>query len=236
MSRTYDYSSSGAGQRRPSGPGRVLAVGMVYGAIAWIVGYVLSWVLFRTDSSFEGGDAFEGGDSLEVGSGPSTWEEVGWVFHNSHLADLAVTSEFTGEDGSVTSSASVNLISDDEITYDVESGAAGASETVPVESASHPDLLFYLVPAVALLGAGFLAVRSLRAVSITGAAVGGGAVVAGYLPLTVAGTFLFGYSEDVFGGVASVRVEPALLSSVLLMGVAWAVVFGGLGGLVRHAS
>lgn len=56
--------------------------------------------------------------------------------------------------------------------------------------------------------------------------LGGASVAAGYLPMAVLGSFLF---EIPF---FTVSLSPSLLLSTLLMGIAYPVVFGGLGGLL----
>jgi hypothetical protein len=56
--------------------------------------------------------------------------------------------------------------------------------------------------------------------------LGGASVAAGYFPMAVVGAFLF---EIPF---FTVSVGPNLLTSALFMGIAYPVVFGGLGGLL----
>lgn len=63
--------------------GQKLRLGALYGAIAWIVGYGVSWILFETDSNLE--------EQVIGESELSTWEAVGLTFYNSHLADTVLT-------------------------------------------------------------------------------------------------------------------------------------------------
>ncbi|WP_458185796.1 hypothetical protein [Haladaptatus sp. NG-WS-4] len=83
----------------------------------------------------------------------------------------------------------------------------------------------YLLPPLFLLGAGF-AVAYLSGIETPNAGgVVGTLVVVGYLPLAVAGAFAFGY------GIGDGTIAPDVVTAVLLAGVVYPAVFGGLGGM-----
>lgn len=82
--------------------------GIVAGAAAWIVGFVLTAlvVLVRIDES-ELGEISE-----TVGDGGNTIDFIGWVFFNSHFVDVVVEADFLGFGGS----QSVSFIGSDGFT------------------------------------------------------------------------------------------------------------------------
>ncbi|MDH5019620.1 transporter [Halobacterium rubrum] len=87
-------------------------------------------------------------------------------------------------------------------------------------------MLLYLVPVVVLLAAGFVVARAGDASDAEGGVRAGAAVTLGYAVLAVVGLFLFRYSV----GDTTVHVDYAL--GVLLAGVVYPAVFGGLGGVL----
>jgi hypothetical protein len=91
-----------------------------------------------------------------------------------------------------------------------------------------PEVVYHAVPIVLLITVGFLFVSALDLgnPSVTEVGIAGTTVAVGYLPLAVVGTFLFEASN----GVAS--FAPPLLMSTLLLGLAFPVCFGAIGGLL----
>ncbi|GAB3037711.1 hypothetical protein [Natronobiforma cellulositropha] len=89
----------------------------------------------------------------------------------------------------------------------------------------------FLLPPVALVAAGALVAVRARHESRSPAdtALAGATVAVGYAPLCILGIVLF--AVDV--GSATIRPDP--LMAVLLAGVAYPLVFGGLGGLAVGA-
>jgi hypothetical protein len=84
--------------------------------------------------------------------------------------------------------------------------------------------LLYLLPVVLLIGAGLAMARMRGARDVGDGIVSGILVVPGYLVLAIAGAVLFGLQ---FGDAT---VAPDLLPAVVLAGVAYPAVCGGLGG------
>lgn len=85
----------------------------------------------------------------------------------------------------------------------------------------------YALPPLLLLAGGFLVAYTADAADDPGrGALAGASVAVGYVVLAVAGAFVT--SVEAFGS----SVGPGLLTAALLAGVAYPVVFGGLGGLL----
>jgi hypothetical protein len=93
--------------------------------------------------------------------------------------------------------------------------------------------LYYLIPPVCLVGAGWWLARSSPLPSSGAAAAAGAQVVVGYLPTVVVAALLLAFSANVNLVVASATItaEPVLLRA-LTFGSGYAVVFGALGGVL----
>lgn len=196
----------GRGRRRSESDGLSITQGAIFGAAAYVVGYVLTFVLFELDGEFDA-------SGLEdIGAG--TMEAVGWVFYSAQRIDI----ERTMEGGGGSESETANVI----------------AET----STDLPELLYYLVPVAVLIGIGYLLVDRVYAAESADAAKIGGSVVAGYLPLTIVGVFLFEASEEatVLGESFSVSMGPELVPAVVIMGVLYPAVLGATGGYLNHAT
>jgi hypothetical protein len=106
-------------------------------------------------------------------------------------------------------------------------GLFGSSRTVDlVDALDAVPALLYLLPPVVLVAAGAVLARWAGASDIRDGATTGVAVAAGYFPLAAGGASLF----VVVVGDAVVR--PDLIPAAAVAGVAYPVVFGGLGGVV----
>jgi len=140
------------------------------------------------------------------GSDVSQFDVAGWFFYSSHFADIQLTRN--GE------TSSENVVS------------SATDLTVP-------EPIWYLVPVVVLLAAGFVVAKGVdsRSASDQDIALSGAGVVAGYLPLAVVGTFLFKYEteQSILGQTISTSIAPDTVMSVGLAGVAYPVVLGAVG-------
>lgn len=106
-------------------------------------------------------------------------------------------------------------------------GLFGGSNAVNLVAADPITDAVYLIPPLVLLVAGAVAAHVADAAEAVEGAKAGVAVVAGYLPLAVVGVFAF-----------TVRIEdataaPDLAMALLLAGVVYPLVFGGVGGAAR---
>ena len=114
-----------------------------------------------------------------------------------------------------------------DITVSTANGAMGETinylEAIPQLNTT----VFYAIPAVLLFLAGYVVASRVRSSLSGGAAMAAGASVAiGYVPLFVAGTFVL--KIESFGATAG----PQLGAPLLVAGTLFAVVCGGVGGLL----
>lgn len=174
--------------------------GALAGALAFVVGYVCTFVLYQLDDGF----------TIQEADDVGTFEMVGLVFYSGHFAEIRTTVEFDGQTESE--------------TFDLFSEA----------STDLPELVYHLVPVLLLVGAGYLIVNNVNVWEGTEAALSGATVVVGYLPLAVIGSFLFSTSvtDDAVGEMVDVSASPELVSSILLVGLLFPLLFGALGGFL----
>jgi hypothetical protein len=177
-----------------------LLEGAVGGAVAYVVGLILTFLLLTVDGEYE----FSNAEFGDVG----TLDEVGWFFYSSHFANVEISGSVIGQSESTTR----NVVSN--------------------SSTQIPEPVFYLVPIVILVAVSYVVVASLDMWNPTPAdcAQAGMTVVVGYLPLALVGIFLFSASATVPGAEAS--ISPDLLSSILLVGLLFPLLFGAIGGVL----
>ncbi|MFB6161407.1 MAG: transporter [Haloferacaceae archaeon] len=177
---------------------RTVGVGAALGAGAYLVGYLVVYLL--TARTYR--ESFAG-RLLELLTGePNAWKLVGWTLYDAHF---------------VRSTVPVPL---------------GGRETVAlVGEVSAAPAALYLLPVALLLAAGAAAAVVGAAADLRRGAVAGATVVAGYLPLAVAGAFVFAFE------VGDGRAGPTLVTAVLLAGLVYPLACGaaggGVAGLVR---
>ena len=87
----------------------------------------------------------------------------------------------------------------------------------------------YAVPILLLIVAGAALVLVAGVESPLDGAITGMLTVLGYFPLAVAGVFVFAYSAG------DVSMQPDLITGVLLAGVVYPLLFGGIGGVLGSA-
>lgn len=109
--------------------------------------------------------------------------------------------------------------------------SAGGSTIQTINYLSDVDelnpLMFYALVGFMLFLAGYsVASRVAQSLSTEASAIAGASILVGYVPLLAAGSILFTIEES--GGSAG----PELGTTLLVWGVIYSVVFGGLGGLV----
>ena len=212
---------------RPSDPRRAATAGLA----AFLAGYVLTGIAFAVqmqsvtlDGSGSGGFVSTiidravgvGGRQVVASSGGElalAVRSVGWTFFSAQQIPLFGTARGLGLSASG--------------TVDVLSIARQAVE-IPLTPP-----LYYLIPPVCLVGAGWWLARSSQLSSSRAAAIAGAQVVVGYLPTVLLATLLLAFSANVNLVVASATItaEPVFVRA-LLFGSGYAVVFGALGGVL----
>ncbi|WP_246984356.1 hypothetical protein [Halorientalis marina] len=155
-------------------------------------------------------------DGVETSGSVSTWKAVGWVFYAAHNARIEAT-------------ASSDLGSRSETVDLFEQGVSGLGSTVP-------QFVYFLVPVVVLLGAGYVAYQradTSRLETPQVAAVGA-TLVTGYIVLGLLGAFLFEASGDILG--AELAVGPELATAVVIAGLVYPLVLGAVGAVLANAQ
>lgn len=175
--------------------------GLVYGVVAYVVGFVTTVALFAWAVAQKGGvtlgDVTAGG-TIE-GSVQSVLAVLGWLFFSVH--GVAIQRQTGGETTLLDIFGSLRI---------------------------DQPVLFRLVPAVLLFLAGFVvAHRVSGTLSLPASVLAGASVVVGYGLFVVLGTFAFAVEH---GGVS---YHPVQSSALLLAGLTYPLVSGGLGGLLR---
>jgi hypothetical protein len=190
-----------------------IAVGFVAGLLALLVGFAATMML---------SDANEGRELAEQianSSGPAGvalsellpewYHAAGWEFLENHHVDV---------------SASVG-----EVLGSVEVVGTYAEMLLPSASALRA------LPPLLLVGAGVLVALRRPRTGLADAAVAGAAVVVGYLPGIAAVTAVATFEVAVLGDIVLLEISPDVGRSVLVAGMAYPLVFGGLGGLLALA-
>ncbi|MFB6128531.1 MAG: hypothetical protein ABEJ47_02095, partial [Halorhabdus sp.] len=112
---------------------------------------------------------------------------------------------------------------------------------IDVSSSDSPNLLaltesvfwepwFFAVPVVALVLAGAVVTYANPSRSAIAGAVAGSSVVIGYAPAVTAGGIVTGWSASVLG--VEMSASPDLVVAILLAGVAYPLVVGGVSGAI----
>jgi len=189
-------------RNRPASPADVVRETAPTGVALGVASFLATYVLTYAYVVLDGVDTSDGG-----------WTLVGLVLYSAHNVETVTTATGAGQ----TISGSVNLLSND------FSGLTSFGSTVPT-------IVYYLTPVVVLLVAGFLTVQwtTNRSGSIATGALAGATVVLGYLAFAVLGPLLFRVSRSAFGAQAT--VAPDLVTGIALLGIAYPVVFGAIGG------
>ncbi|WP_255170618.1 hypothetical protein [Natrononativus amylolyticus] len=170
--------------------------GALGGAAAYALGYLLTYLTQR-GSVDERLEAFNFVAALFGGEPIPSWQAVGWLFYNAHFVDTELPA------------------------------LAGTRTQNFVASADGGSLaLLYLLPPLALLGAGFAVATASSARTLEDGGLRGALVVLGYLPLAVLGVVAFGYA------IGEGTVAPDAITAVGVAGVVYPVAFGGIGGAI----
>lgn len=157
-------------------------------------------------------------DGVESQGDIETWKAVGWVFYNAQNVDLT----FVGSAGSASVTENFRLFEDG-------SGVGNLGSTVP-------EIVYYLVPVVVLLGAGYVAYQRADTADLPTAQVAaiGATSVVGYLVLVILGRFLFEATGSFLG--ADLAIAPDLGTAVVLAGIVYPLVLGALGAVLASAQ
>lgn len=162
-----------------------LARGAAAGAVAYLLGYVLTYA-WRAPAVADSLRGINFVADLLGGEAVPAWKAVGWLFYNAHLVSVRVPS--MGGD------RMVNLVS---------------------RSEGDALVLLYALAPVLLVLAGAAVARYGNADRVGSAAASGAAVVAGYLPLVVVGAFVVAHTFGGDVRVAPDLVTAVALAGVV---------------------
>lgn len=178
------------------------------GAFIGAAAYVLSYVVTY---------AFIALDGVNPEHVPQP-KAAGLIFYSAHHVEAEETISGGGE----ALSGSINLVGN----AGYQAGDLGSVV---------PPLVYYSVPAVVLVVAGFLAAQSgdEGQLSVWDGALAGITIAFGYIVLAIGGSFAF--EETVSLAVIELSYSLDLGTSVLVMGVAYPLVLGALGGAAAGA-
>lgn len=200
-------------QRQQSTMGRgsnvPIAGGFVGGLAAYVVGFV---VIFAVKSSAINNNLTGalgqlgqlGGANVNL---PGAWQVAGWVFYGAHNAGVTATASGMG----MSRSQAVNL----------HQGALW-------------EAWFLIVPVVLLVVAGFAVASTATSWDAVTGFQAGASVTLGYGLLAIVGVFLTKWSFSLSQGGVTVTasVGPDIVTGILLVGIVYPVVFGGVGGAI----
>lgn len=174
------------------------------GAAAFVASYVVSfllWAFVELPEPDSVGEAFNQAVIGVVRDSVPAWQGAGYVLFNAQFVEVTFEGTLTESTFSLIALADSSLLA-----------------------------LAYLVPAIALLAAGYAVASS---PSIRGAgqsAAAGALVVVGHLALVVVGAIAFTAEGD--AGTLSVP----LANAIILAGVVYPVVFGAIGGALAEVA
>lgn len=194
-----------AASSRQGVEGRPLKEGGIAGAVTFLVGYILTYILLFLDT-----EVFSNG--LE-GFG---WEFVGLAFYNA---------QFVRADTGMAETR--NVLASVARTPDILIQIRGA-QPVPLGDGFllFPVLLYSILIGLLLVVAGYIvAQQSLPDRSpLTDSMEAGMTVAVGYLPLSFIGSFVFEESSG------QTTISPDVFASVFIAGILLPIVFGAIGG------
>lgn len=183
-----------------------------YGVAAYVVTYVLFFVLKGSQGVQEFTSGFEQGagstfEQLGIDP-PSAFEIAGWVFYLSHNAGI-----------------------------EISVSAMGQSQSLNMNPGLGNEAYLMAIPPIVLVAAGYLlATRE----SPAGASLPkvGASLAAGYVILSLVGVFAFAWSATIEGGFgqqATLTVKPQLVMA-LVVGLVYPAIFGGVGGFIAQSQ
>ncbi|WP_340100421.1 hypothetical protein [Salinibaculum salinum] len=184
-----------------------LTQSLLFGVLAYLLGYVVTVVFVLVDGVDFGGEA--------------GWVKVaGWVFYAAHTVKMEITG-FAGDRSGV---RTVSLFD-------------GFSELTSLTDAVPEILYLLVPIVVLAGAGFVLERRVAdQAVTAPAAAALGASVVVGYLPLAVVGQLFFSHTETGLGGSVGVTIAPELVPSVLLVGLVYPLVCGTVGAVLAHQT
>lgn len=147
---------------------------------------------------------FEAEGSLDDFLTPDTnhlFEPVGWVFHGAHAVNVSVSN--------LNGTENVNYLLNLDYVYGL----------------TIPPAVYFAVPVVSLVFAGYVTVRRVEIPNrLISGVLAGASVVFGYFVMAIFGAYMYEFL------VAGQGAKPDVLMSALVVGLAYPIVAGAIGG------
>lgn len=129
------------------------------------------------------------------------YEPVGWVFHGAHAVNVTVSN--------LNGTENVNYLLNLDYVYGL----------------TIPPAVFFAVPIVVLVATGYVTVRRVQIpIRLRSGVIAGASIVFGYFVMAVLGAYFY---EFLVAGQGS---KPDVVMSALVVGIAYPVVAGAIGG------
>ena len=197
------------GNRRPGQRhSKTVAAGFVGGVVTYLIGFAVIYLQKANTVEY---DVFErigkfGQLSTQVDP-PTAWQVIGWLQYAAHNVDIVL--EISGLGRSV-------------------------RQTLPLTEGVLWERWFVLLPVVTLVLAGFVVAHIRSARGVQGGFLAGSSITLGYSVVVLGGVVVTTWTQSVsYGGLsASSSVGPEPLVGVVLAGLAYPIVLGGVGGAV----
>jgi hypothetical protein len=162
--------------------------------------------------------------AVSILNGQSDVTDAGWVYYNAHFVGIETRAISDSGWAPAFSNQEFNLL----VQY-IENSAAPSGQLVsPSEFFAGPllpPILYFVVPIVVLLSAGFLLVRATDAETVLDSVMIAGTIPVGTTLAAGAGTMVFTYQSELL-------VQPAMLDGVLMAGLFYPTLFCPVGGVV----
>ncbi|WP_158854900.1 hypothetical protein [Halorhabdus sp. CUG00001] len=186
--------------------------GIIGGASAYLVGFLA--ILFAKSGAIQNDLTQTLGQIGQLSSDvtlPEAWQVGGWVFYAAHNV---------------------------EITMDLSTAGQSISRSLPVTNGLLWEPWFLVVPIVALLIAGFIVAWTAPVQTAASGFQAGASVVLGYGSLAIGGVFLteWGLSISQLGTEVTASVGPSLVPGVVLVGLVYPIIGGGIGGIAASRT
>jgi hypothetical protein len=192
--------------------------GVLAGLVAFLAGYATLYLLKGSEmmANFQanfGRGAQSGGASIgqlqQLGlEFPEQWKIVGLGYQGVHYVDFTISATRNGQQYASTTTG----------------------------GRFYGGAISWLIPILVLVAAGALIAYYRSPDRLGEGVVSGATVVAGYLPAVVASAFLFQWTASLsnpsIGASVTMDIGPALGSALLLAGVVYPLLLGGIGGAI----
>ncbi len=120
------------------------------------------------------------------------------------------------------------------VQISISASGPGGSISESIGAANVNDTYLFIVPIGLLVLAGYLIAKRTDAKNVKKGAIAGVSITIGYFLFAVLASFIVAWNGNVSG--ADVTVRPNLIQTVLIAGIAYPVILGGIGGAIAGST